>query len=42
MASVSGIDSATMAPGRMPRLMKLTAMMMAIACHSEIMNSPMA
>ena len=42
MASVSGIDAATMAPGRRPRLMMLTAMMMAMACHSEIMNSPMA
>ncbi len=42
MASVSGIDSATMRPGRTPRLMKLIARMIAIACHSEVMNSPMA
>ena len=41
-ASVSGIDSATMAPARNPRLTTLTAMMMAIACHSDSMNSPMA
>ena len=42
IASVSGIDSATTAPARTPRLMKLTAMMIAIACHSDVMNSPMA
>jgi hypothetical protein len=42
MASVSGIDSATMAPARNPRLTMLTAMMMAMACHSDSMNSPMA
>ena len=42
IASVSGIDSATTAPARTPRLTKLTAMMIAIACHSEVMNSPIA
>ena len=29
-------------PGRTPRLMKLTTRMMAIACHSDVMNSEMA
>ena len=42
MASVSGIASATTRPGRTPRLMKLTTRMMAIACHSDVMNSAMA
>ena len=42
IASVSGIDNATMAPARKPRLSTLTAMMIAIACHSEVMNSPIA
>ena len=42
MASVSGIESATTGPGRTPRLMKLTAMMMTIACHSDVVNSPIA
>jgi len=42
IAIVSGIDSATTAPGRKPRLMMLTAMMMAIACQSDSMNSPIA
>ena len=42
MASVSGMASAMTSPGRMPRLMKLTARMMAIACHSDVMNSAMA
>ncbi len=42
IASVSGIDKATMAPARKPRLSTLTAMMIAIACHSEVMNSPIA
>jgi hypothetical protein len=42
IASVSGIESATTAPARKPRLTKLTAMMMAIACHSEVMKSLMA
>ena len=42
IASVSGIDSATTAPGRTPRLTKLAAMMMRIACHSEVVNSLMA
>ena len=42
IAIVSGIESATTAPGRKPRLTMLTAMMMAIACQSDSMNSPMA
>ena len=42
MAIVSGIVSATTEPGLKPRLMMLTAMMMAIACHSDSMNSPIA
>ena len=42
MAIVRGIDSATTVPGRTPRAMKLTAMMMAIACHSDSRNSLMA
>ena len=42
IAMVRGIDRATTAPGRMPRLTMLTAMMMAMACHSDSMNSPMA
>ena len=29
-------------PGRTPRLMKLTTRMIAIACHSDVMNSEMA
>ena len=41
-ASVSGIESATMAPALTPRLMTLTAMMMAIACHNDVVNSPIA
>jgi hypothetical protein len=41
-ASVNGIESATIAPARTPRLTMLTAMMMAIACHSDSMNSPIA
>jgi hypothetical protein len=35
IAIVSGIDNATTAPGRKPRLTTLTAMMMAIACHKD-------
>ena len=42
MASVSGIDSAMTAPARAPRLTKLTAMMMAMACHSDVVKSRMA
>ena len=42
IASVSGIASAMTKPGRTPRLMKLTTRMMAIACHSDVMNSAMA
>ncbi len=42
IARVSGIESATMAPALKPRLMTLTAMMMAIACHNDVMNSPIA
>ena len=42
MESVSGIDSATTIPGRTPRLRKLAAMMMAIACQRLVVKSPMA
>ena len=35
MASVSGMESATTRPGRTPRLMKLTARMIAIACQQR-------
>ena len=42
IAMVSGIVSATTEPGRNPRLTMLTAMMMAIACQSNSMNSPIA
>ena len=42
IAIVSGIVSATTEPGLKPRLMMLTAMMMAIACQSDSMNSPIA
>ncbi len=42
IASVSGIDSATTAPGRTPRLTKLHTRMIAIACHSEAMKSLIA
>src|ERR1700683_197038 len=42
IAIVSGIDSATTAPGRKPRLTMLTAMMMAIACQREVVNSLIA
>ena len=42
IASVRGIASATTKPGRMPRLMKLIARMIATACHNDSMNSPMA
>src|SRR5262245_16466333 len=42
IASVSGIESATIAPALIPRLTMLTAMMIAIACHNEVMNSPIA
>ena len=35
IAMVSGMVSATTEPGLKPRLMMLTAMMMAIACQSE-------
>ena len=35
MASVNGIDSAMIRPGRTPRLMKLTTRMMAIACQQR-------
>jgi hypothetical protein len=38
-AIVSGIESAMTAPGRRPRVTRLTAMMMAIACHSEVVKS---
>ena len=42
IAIVSGMVSATTEPGRNPRLMMLTAMMIAIACQSDSMNSLMA
>ena len=42
MASVKGMERAMISPGRTPRLMKLTASMMATACHSDVMNSEMA
>ena len=42
IASTSGIDSATTAPARSPRLRKLTASTMAIASHSDSMKSPIA
>ena len=42
MASVSGMASAMTKPGRTPRLMKLTARMIATACHSEVMKSEIA
>ncbi len=42
IASVSGMASATTAPGRTPRLTKLHARMMTIACHSEVMKSLIA
>src|SRR5262249_55240954 len=42
IASVSGMESATMAPARTPRLRMLTPMMMAIACHNDVVNSPIA
>ena len=42
IASVSGIDSATTAPGRTPRLTKLHTRMMTMACHSEAMKSLIA
>ena len=35
IAMVSGMESATTAPDAKPRLMMLTAMMMAIACQSD-------
>ena len=42
IASVSGIDSATTVPGRTPSATKLAAMMIRIACHSEVVNSLIA
>ena len=42
MASVNGMASAMTKPGPMPRLMKLTARMIATACQSEVMNSEIA
>lgn len=41
-ASVSGIESAMIRPGRTPRLMKLTTRMIPIACKSDVMNSEIA
>ena len=40
--SVIGMANAMTRPGRMPRLMKLTTMMIATACNSDVMNSEMA
>ncbi len=42
MASVNGMESAMIRPGRTPRLMKLTTRIMAIACSRDVMNSEMA
>ncbi len=42
IASVSGIASATTAPGRTPRLTKLQTRMITIACQRDSMNSPIA
>ena len=42
IASTSGIDNATTAPARSPRLTKLTASTMAIASHNDSMKSPIA
>ena len=42
IASVSGMESATTSPARAPRLTKLTAMMMAIACQSDVVKSLIA
>ncbi|EXI69763.1 MAG: hypothetical protein AW08_00256 [Candidatus Accumulibacter adjunctus] len=42
IAIVSGIASATTVPGRTPRLTKLHARMMTIACQSEVMKSLIA
>ena len=41
-AKVNGMAAAMTRPGRTPRLMKHVARMIAIACHSEVMNSEMA
>ena len=41
-ASTSGIDSATTAPARRPRLSRLTPSTMAIASHRASMNSSTA
>src|SRR5215471_15718254 len=41
-ASVSGMASATTAPGRTPSVTKLTTRMMTIACHSESVKSLIA
>ena len=40
--SVSGMAEAITKPGRIPRLMKLAAKMIATACHSDVMNSEIA
>ena len=42
IASVSGKDSATISPARPPSATKLITRMIAIACHSETMNSLIA
>ena len=42
IATVSGIAKATTAPGRAPRLAMLQAMIIAMACQRDVMNSPIA
>ena len=42
IARVNGMAAATTAPGRKPRLTKLAARMIRIACHSDSMKSLMA
>ena len=41
-ASVTGMAMATTAPGRTPSVRKLTTRMIATACQSEVVKSPMA
>ena len=42
IAIVSGMASATTAPGRTPRLTKLHTRMMTMACHKWVMKSLIA
>src|SRR5215469_34386 len=42
MASVNGIERAMTAPARNPRLTKLTAMIIAMACQSDVVKSRIA